>query len=70
LPTAILLRQVARPRGRCLIVNLRGKPSAVAACLGAIFAAVPNCLDLAGTGRIEADPSVVVAFRARMSAPH
>ena len=62
-PTAILSRQVAGLRGRCLIVNMPGKPAAVATCLNAIFAAVPYCLDLAGAGRIETDPSVIVAFR-------
>ena len=45
------------------IVNMPGKPAAVATCLNAIFAAVPYCLDLAGAGRIETDPSVIVAFR-------
>ena len=62
-PTAILSRQVAGLRGRCLIINLPGKPSAVADCLEAVFAAVPYCLDLIGAGRIETDPAVIVAFR-------
>jgi len=62
-PTAILSRQTAGLRGQCLIVNLPGKPSAVAVCLGAIFAAVPYCLDLIGAGRIETDPAVISAFR-------
>lgn len=62
-PTAILSRQLAGLRGACLIVNLPGKPSAVATCMEAIFAAVPYCLDLAGGGRIETDPAVIVAFR-------
>ncbi len=62
-PTAILSRQVAGLRGRCLIINLPGKPSAVADCLEAVFAAVPYCLDLIGAGRIETDPAVILAFR-------
>jgi molybdopterin adenylyltransferase len=62
-PTAILSRQLAGLRGKCLIINLPGKPSAVATCLEAIFAAVPYCLDLAGGGRIETDPAVIAAFR-------
>lgn len=62
-PTAILSRQQAGLRGKCLIINLPGKPSAVATCLNAIFAAVPYCLDLAGAGWIETDPAVIVAFR-------
>ena len=62
-PTAILSRQVAGLRGTCLIVNMPGKPSAVATCLNAIFAAVPYCLDLVGAGRIETNPAIIVAFR-------
>lgn len=62
-PTAILSRQVAAQRGRCLIVNLPGKPGSIATCLDAIFAAVPYCLDLMGAARLETDPAVIVAFR-------
>jgi len=62
-PTAILSRQTAGLRGKCLLINLPGKPSAVAVCLQAVFAAVPYCLDLAGGGRIETDPAVITAFR-------
>ena len=62
-PTAILSRQTAGLRGQCLMINLPGKPSAVAVCLQAVFAAVPYCLDLAGGGRIETDPAMISAFR-------
>ena len=62
-PTAILSRQTSGLRGKCLMINLPGKPSAVAVCLQAVFAAVPYCLDLAGAGRIETDPAVITAFR-------
>jgi molybdopterin adenylyltransferase len=62
-PTAILSRQMGGIRGRCLILNLPGKPSAVAVCLEAVFAAVPYCLDLIGAGRIETDGAVIKAFR-------
>ena len=62
-PTAILSRQTAGLRGKCLMINLPGKPSAVAVCLQAVFAAVPYCLDLSGAGRIETDPSIITAFR-------
>ena len=62
-PTAILSRQVAGLRGRALIVNLPGKPSAVAMCLNAVFPAIPYCLDLSGGDRIETDPNVCQAFR-------
>ena len=62
-PTAILSRQMAVTRGKCLIINLPGKPSSIATCLGAIFAAVPYCLDLMEAARIETDPAVLAAFR-------
>src|SRR5258707_10176711 len=45
-PTAILSRQIAGIRGRSLIVNLPGKPSAIRDCLLAVFPAIPYCIDL------------------------
>lgn len=62
-PTAILSRQIAGIRGRSLIINLPGKPAAIAECLEAVFAAVPYCLDLIGASYLETDPAVVKAFR-------
>ena len=62
-PTAILSRQTAGSRGKCLIITLPGKPAAIATCLNAVFAAVPYCLDLLGAGRIETNPAVIAAFR-------
>ena len=62
-PTAILSRQVAAQRGRCLIINLPGKPNSIKTCLDAVFAAVPYCLDLIGAARLETDPAVIKAFR-------
>ena len=62
-PTAILSRQVVAQRGRCLVVNLPGKPGSIAVCLDAIFAAVPYCLDLIGAARLETNEAVLVAFR-------
>ena len=62
-PTAILSRQIAGTRGRSLIVNLPGKPSAIRTCLDAVFPAIPYCLDLIGGDRIETDPAVCAAFR-------
>jgi len=62
-PTAILSRQTAGVRGRSLIVNLPGKPSAIAECLDAVFPAIPYCIDLIGGPRLETDPSICVAFR-------
>ncbi|MCB4825638.1 molybdopterin adenylyltransferase, partial [Roseicella aerolata] len=62
-PTAILSRQIADTRGRCLIVNLPGKPSAIAECLDAVFPAIPYCIDLIGGPRLETDPAACAAFR-------
>jgi molybdopterin adenylyltransferase len=44
-PTAILTRSVAGVAGRSLIVNLPGRPSAIAECLVLIAPAVAECLD-------------------------
>src|SRR6201996_5242156 len=62
-PTAILSRQLAGLRGRSLIVNLPGKPSAIRTCLDAVFPAIPYCLDLIGSDRLETRPEVCKAFR-------
>jgi molybdopterin adenylyltransferase len=62
-PTAILSRQTAGIRGRCLIVNLPGKPSAIGDCLDAVFPAVPYCIDLIGGARLETDAETCKAFR-------
>jgi molybdopterin adenylyltransferase len=62
-PTAILSRQLAGTRGRTLIVNLPGKPSAIRTCLDAVFPAIPYCIDLIGGDRFETDPAVCAAFR-------
>ncbi|MCC7167567.1 MAG: molybdopterin adenylyltransferase [Rhodospirillales bacterium] len=62
-PTAILSRQTAGIRGQSLIVNLPGKPSAIADCLKAVFPAIPYCIDLIGGPRLETDPAVCKAFR-------
>jgi molybdopterin adenylyltransferase len=62
-PTAILSRQLAGTRGSSLIVNLPGKPAAIAECLSAVFPAIPYCIDLIGGARIECDPTRVQVFR-------
>ena len=62
-PTAILSRQTAGIRGKALIVNLPGKPSAIRQCLDAVFPAIPYCLDLTGAARLEADEGVIGVFR-------
>ena len=54
-PTAILSRQTAGTRGRSLIINLPGKPDAIAVCLGAVFLAVPKCLELLDGSNIQID---------------
>ena len=62
-PTAILSRQTAGIRGRCLIINLPGKPKSIRECLDAVFPAVPYCIDLIGGPRLETHEAVVRAFR-------
>ena len=62
-PTAILSRQTAGIRGRSLIVNLPGKPSAIADCLQAVMPAIPYCVDLIGGPRLDTDPEACRAFR-------
>jgi len=62
-PTAILSRQTAGVRGSALIITLPGSPKAVAECLDAVFAAVPDCVDLIGGPRLETDPDRVEAYR-------
>jgi molybdopterin adenylyltransferase len=62
-PTAILSRQVAAHRDKCLVINLPGKPAAIELCLNAVMPAVPYCLDLIGAAWTDTDPARVKAFR-------
>lgn len=62
-PTAILSRQVAGTRGHSLIINLPGKPKAIAQCLDAVMPAVPYCLDLIGGPYLTTHEEHVKAFR-------
>lgn len=62
-PTAILSRQTAGIRSRSLIINLPGKPSAIADCLQAVFPAVAYCVDLIGGPYIESNDDFCVVFR-------
>ncbi|MDD2721827.1 MAG: molybdopterin adenylyltransferase [Gallionella sp.] len=62
-PTAILSRQTAGIRGKCLIINLPGKPSAIDDCLNAVFPAVPYCIDLIEGAYLEADETQCKVFR-------
>lgn len=61
--TAILSRQTAGVRGKSLILNLPGKPSAIRQCLDAVFPAIPYCLDLIEAAYLRADPDVIAVFR-------
>ena len=58
-PTAILSRQIAGTRGKTLMINLPGKPVAIAVCLGAVFLAVPKCIELLDESIITIDKSFV-----------
>ncbi|WP_153109091.1 molybdopterin adenylyltransferase [Propionivibrio limicola] len=62
-PTAILSRQTAGVRGRSLIVNLPGKPSAIDDCLQAAFPAIPYCIDLIEGAYLESNDAFCQAFR-------
>ncbi len=62
-PTAILSRQTAGIRGKCLIVNLPGKPSAIDDCLNAVFPAIPYCIDLIEGAYLESNAEQCKAFR-------
>jgi molybdopterin adenylyltransferase len=74
-PTAILSRQVAVIRDKCLIINLPGQPKAIAETLeglkgadgqqlvNGIFAAVPYCIDLIGGPYLQTADNVCKAFR-------
>jgi len=62
-PTAILSRQTAGVRGNTLIINLPGKPKAIAECLDAVLDAIPYCIDLILGPRLEFKPEYGKAFR-------
>jgi len=62
-PTAILSRQTAGIRGNSLILNLPGKPKAIAECLEAVFPAIPYCLDLIEGPFLETNPNKMKVFR-------
>ncbi|MHB8472836.1 MAG: molybdopterin adenylyltransferase [Gammaproteobacteria bacterium] len=61
-PTAILSRQMAGIRGATLIINLPGKPAAIAECLDAVFPAVPACIELIGGPCLDLHTEVAVNF--------
>lgn len=62
-PTAILSRQTAGIRGKSLVVNLPGKPRAIAECLDAVMPAIAYCIDLIDGPRIETNPEIVKSWR-------
>jgi molybdopterin adenylyltransferase len=62
-PTAILSRQTAVIRGKSLIINLPGQPKAIRECLGAVFPAVPYCIDLIGGSFLTTNEEKCKAFR-------
>ncbi|MEP6781922.1 MAG: molybdopterin adenylyltransferase [Gemmatimonadaceae bacterium] len=62
-PTAILSRQMAGTRGKSLIINLPGKPAAIEECLGAVFAAIPYCVELIGGPKLLSTSEAPAAFR-------
>lgn len=62
-PTAILSRQTAGIRGSSLILNLPGKPKAIAECLDAVFPAIPYCIDLIGGPFLTTHDARLKAFR-------
>ena len=62
-PTAILSRQTAGIRGKTLIVNLPGKPSAIRDCLLAVMPAIPYCIELVEGPSLTTHDNVVKAFR-------
>ena len=45
-PHAMLSRQVAGVRGRCLIINLPGSPRAVRECLDVVMPAIPHAVEV------------------------
>ena len=78
-PTAILSRQVAVIRGKCLIINLPGQPKSIRETLEGlrdadgkplvpgIFAAVPYCIDLIGGPYIETDETRLIEYLKNIS---
>ncbi len=62
-PTAILSRQIAAIRGKCIIINLPGSPRSIREILDSIFSSVPYCVDLIGGPYITTDPKIIDSFR-------
>ncbi|GAA7031641.1 hypothetical protein HpCHC93_08510 [Helicobacter pylori] len=62
-PTAILLCQSAGIRNKSLIINLPGKPKSIRECLGAVFPAIPYCVDLILGNYMQVNEKNIQAFR-------
>lgn len=62
-PTAILSRQTAGIRRNSLIINLPGKPKAIAECLDGVVGAIPYGIDLVEGSRMEFKTDYGKAFR-------
>ncbi len=62
-PTAILSRQTAGIRKQTLILNLPGKPKAIRQCLGAVFPAIPYCIDLIDGPYLVCNQELMQEFR-------
>ena len=45
-PTSMLSRATAGVRGKCLIINLPGSPTAVRECLEVVLPAIPHAVDI------------------------
>ena len=45
-PMAMLSRAVAGIRGKCLIINLPGSPTAVRECLGVVLPVIPHAVEI------------------------
>ncbi len=61
-PTAILSRQTAVIRGKALIINLPGNPSAISDCLNAVFPAVPTCIRLLEGPELQIKQTTTASF--------
>jgi len=68
-PTAILSRQVAGTRGTTLIVNLPGKPAAIAECLGAVWPSVLPCIRLLGGPKLASTPDAPTGRPSPVASP-
>lgn len=55
-PLAMISRQAAGTRGRCLIVNLPGSPRSVRECLEVILPVLPHALEVLTQDRTEHHP--------------